>query len=1203
MQKPASNRIAARWAALAKRPCRVKRTVTRALTAFVRARAPHDPLRFAVAAEVCCALQLATRGLQLARPPDSERRRLMSGQIVVHRSHRLESLADVLAEFVGTPLTDPLAREWVVVQGRGMALWLNMQLAQRLGVWANANYVYPKRFVRQIFSRVLGQPADDDSRDRYQRDALTWAVHRALLEDRDDPSFASLSAYRGDDPDGTRVFSLSEQIAQCFDEYLTFRPALLAEWESASGVEGQLPLFGQAAQSSSEDWQSKLWKKLVARLGQGHIANLERAFTRSLRSKKSVESVPERIAVFGLSSLPPQYVRVLGSLAQVSDVQLFMLDPNTSPATRQRVADADAPAQDPIAVTGADGHPPRGLHEATTQLSRGLIDSCGALGAEFERILSRELKNPRTTLRSDYHPTTAAGGKLLHRLQRGLLSPVALQDASPSLSSQTAGDASAPKRLADDSIRVHACHSTIREVEVLHDQLLSLLDAGFAPDEILVMMPNVDDYAPLIEAVFKRSTDDPRFIPYRISDRKPQGGNPVLEGFLRVLMLADRRAAASEVLDLLTLQPVRERFGVEAEDLEQITRWVSDAGIRWGVDAGHKQREGVPADDRNTWQFGIDRLLLGYALDTRGEQLVAGILPYEHIEGKTGALLGRFVHFVHSLFSSIEMLERPRTVAAWQDELSRLLERLLARNVDNTWQHQHLLSVLAALRSSSQAAEFEQPVTLQVIRQWVQRHCDNNREAHGFLAGGVTFCAMVPMRSIPFRAICLLGMNDGDFPRATRRVDFNLLQAGTGRQAGDPDRRMDDRHLFLEALLSARERLLISYVGQSVRDNTKLAPSIVVSELIDELESRHGIEPDSLTIRHPLQPFSPRYFTDPDGELFSYQELYLSGASMLSQQPKPLRQLFPEHLPAPPAEDELPLSAMADFFGSPTEYLLKRRLNVQVRGEHLSVSDREPAELEALDDYQVGATALEQHLRGIAPEQVRTLTEATGQLPGWAPGERAFRRVMESVNPIAAAGKALRQGGQLEPHWARTVVDGVAICGELTDLFAVGRVALQYSRVKAKNLLQLWIHHLALCSAPDITVGKSSWLVGRPTKGTGAAHLRLLPVTEPEKHLSTLLSLYQLGQTQPLRLFPEASLTFTRFAQDPRSDRDKALWAATTAYRAELRFNDALAQVYGDADRLDFHGPEGSDPETHPNFEEVALRVFSPLLEHLEVLA
>lgn len=1087
-------------------------------------------------------------------------------------SNRTEELALALTSRLRQEPRDDFVvseRDVIVVQGRGMAVWLNMELCRSEGIWANAEYLYPKNLVTRAFTALL---PGGDAGAGYSWERLFWTVMERFPKLASEPEFAPLRSYLEGDQDGRRRFQLCDRIATTFDEYLTYRPFILERWhkqersrtaaKKADRERPQLTLFGSATSDSSEAWQQRLWTTVRQELGDAHPALREEKLHKALASDVAAGALPNRISIFGLSSLPPLFLRVFCALSRHTQIDLYLLS-----ASKHAVPDG--------------GH--------------RLLSSYSVAATEFRELLRETCADMNVELHEETRFEAPASATLLCQLQNEILE-----------------DRESEKLVRQDedrSLAFHSCHSATREVEVLHDQLLYMIHThGIEPHEIAVMAPNIDEYAPLVEAVFGRHMEDDRFIPYRISDRRLQGDSEIFDGLASLLSMVHSRVSSAEVLDLLTRTSVRERFDIAATDLETLRDWVTQSGARWGIDGDHRASFDLPRDHQNTWDFAAERLLIGYAVSTWGQDTSLGVLPYDEVEGKAGELLGRFARFLDMLFRKLEQFAARRTLTEWQVLLTGALAELFLDNAETSWQHEAIRQALGALVDASDEAEFEDEVPVSVVSQLLQRHFEHDRSARGFLSGGVTFCAMTPMRSIPFRVVWLLGMNDGAFPRQTFRPDFNLMhQSREGRKPGDPDRRLDDRTLFLECLLSARDAFVVSFVGQSIKDNAVLPPAVVINELLDGLCTRTRntqgtpVGPKDLVLRHPLQPFSPRYYTTGAAQnyrLFSYEDGYLAGAKLLGEERVEQRPLFDTQLPA--VEDKVvQLNDFIEFFSGPTESLLRRRLGVDLREQELHVPEREPTVLDGLEMYQVGAVALEHVLLDIDSDRSFELLRSSGALPPGAAGQFEFERALASARPIASLARPLRAVLARD----RLAVDlplmnGVRLQGELTELWARGLVRVQFARVRAKHLLQLWLRHLVLCFSRPGGVALQSTLLGRPEVGEGAEHVVYSEVSDPAAHLSTLAHLYFLGQRTPLALVPEPSLVFASTPPDKDGTNGRALFRASGAWPNELKRNAALRRVYGANAPLP--GCDATEPETleTPSFETIAQAVFAPLLAH-----
>ncbi|MBF0255925.1 MAG: exodeoxyribonuclease V subunit gamma, partial [Gammaproteobacteria bacterium] len=717
-------------------------------------------------------------------------------------SNRMERLVQALLERLQRPLRDPLASEIILVQNPGMARWLSQQLALAGGIAANLEFPLPASFAWRMQQVWLGQDLDLGT---YDKQSLRWQLMAILPALLPQPQFLGLRQYLDVADEEIRRYQLCGRIADLFDQYLVYRPQMLLDWQ-----QGSLPSQADAA------WQALLWRALVARTPGEHRAALYQRFLQQASAAPAElirEKLPERVSVFGLSALAPVYLKVLEVLAEHAEVCLYLLNPcaeywadiqDDKGQARRRARWRRQGQQDQSALLDV-GNP---LLASMGQVGQALLDQLLEAGAAEAQLFAEP-----------------AGANLLQQLQGDILQ---LQDRSSGLLAE--------RSLidpADRSVQIHACHSPMREVQVLHDQLRACFDEldDLEPRQLVVMAPDIASYAPWIEAVFGNASGE-RHIPWSIADLPPLDA-PLLRGLEQLLRLPESRFEASAVLSLLELPALAARFGIDGAGLERIRRWVQETAIRWGKDGQMRAELGLPATQANSWEAGLQQLFFGYALAPQG-QLYEGVLAYADIEGAEAEWLGNLAELLRQLDHWRRELARPLPAQAWVERINRLLAAFFRPNPDEAELLQRVRNALVDLAQRCQQSGFDQPLSLHLIRAELNQALASSQGAQRFMVGGVTFCNMVPMRSIPFRVICLLGMNDGQFPRRDDPLGFDLMAQLP--LASDRSRRLDDRYLFLEALLSARERLYISYVGNSQRDNSPRNPSVLVSELIDYLQ-------------------------------------------------------------------------------------------------------------------------------------------------------------------------------------------------------------------------------------------------------------------------------------------------------------------------------------------------------------------------------
>lgn len=1087
-------------------------------------------------------------------------------------SNRLESLAEDLAGVLSRPLLSPFDAETIVVQSKGMERWVSLELAGRLGILANCRFPFPNAFIHEMFQRVMGDLPDTSL---FDPEMLTWRIMKLLPDLLCLPGFESLQDYLGDPPQGLKELQLAGRIAEVFDQYVIYRPDWINRWESGE----------------DNHWQAVLWRALAKDLEGRHRASLARGFMERLRNADpGMFGFPERVNVFGISYLPPFHIEILEHLSRFTEVNFFLLNPcreywGTIASDRRlrqiarRVETESCSMED--------------LH---LEVGNSLLASMGKMGRDFlERMIEASCEEiSRFCDPGEESVLAALQSDIFHLRERGCGEFPETAVSSP-----------------DRSLQVHSCHSPMRELEVLYDHLLEMFqdDPGLRPGDILVMVPDIETYAPFIEAVFDGPEKEGMRIPYSIADRAIRRESRDVNTFLAVLELWDERLSAPQVLDVLACPPVRARFGMAENDLEVIHRWVRESGIRWGRDRDSRLRWTTQAFHENTWQSGSERLLLGYAMPGGGKRLFHGILPYDHIEGGDGLLLGSFMAFLEELFGVVSGLETPRTLREWSQYLLGALSRLFLPEDESLEALQELRRLLLELERIQETTGFEEPLEIAAIHWYLSRKLERSVSRGGFIAGGVTCCSMLPMRSVPFKIICLLGMDFNSYPRRPSPPEFDLMARAA--RPGDRSVRDDDRYLFLEALISARKRLYISYTGQSCLDNTVIPPSVLVSELLDYLAKGFhgpgGDRPYRPVVQHRLQPFSPAYFLGPrsvvgeaaagslqeggGGLLFSYSRRHLEEARYSLQGKKPLPVFLPE--PLPPPEEELRTVSVLDlgrFLANPAKFLLNRRLGVYLDEDQAVMEETEPFELSALERYGVGEDLVAAVLEGVDTTELLAAVKAAGRLPHGVPGERLFMQLQAEVKNFAGEAKGFLTGEKLPPVELRCPIGDFMVTGRIEGVYPDHLVRYRFAALKAKDHLRLWVQHLLMNLLQPEGYPRVSLLMGVQDRRWQAFEYR--PVQGAEELLGGLLELYWRGLSEPVHFIPKASFDYAKRllvkGQSPQEALRMAgmVWEGTE-YRKGEREEPHMWRCFASSSPVD------------TEFQRVSEAVFGPLFDCL----
>ncbi|MBV4412672.1 exodeoxyribonuclease V subunit gamma [Enterobacteriaceae bacterium YMB-R22] len=1072
----------------------------------------------------------------------------------VYHSNRLDVLEEIMAFIMERqPLGDPFEPETVLVQSVGMSQWLQMMLARRFGIAANIHFPLPSRFIWEMFVRVL---PDIPQESAFSKSSMTWKLMSLLPGCLELPEFETLRLYLAEDSDCRKQYQLASRVADLFDHYLIYRPQWLLRWEAGGEVEGL---------SEVQRWQATLWRKLselTDNLGQPrwHRANLYSRFIHALEQAKTCPpGLPSRIFICGIPALPPVYLNALQALGRHIEIHLLFTNPCRyywgdikDPAFLARLVGKqrrkhNSDCAQPLFKDSAGA---AGLFndDGVQEVSNPLLASWGKLGRDYSFLLSGLEQAQEVDAFVDM-----PDDNMLHRLQGDLLE---LQDSEVAGLTEDAFERSDNKRRLDPgdrSISIHICHSPQREVEVLHDQLLAMLenDPTLTPRDIIVMVADIDSYSPFIQAVFG-SADGDRRLPFAISDRRARQAHPAVQAFLTLLSLPDSRFVSEDVLALLEVPALAARFNIDEEGLQFLRQWVEESGVRWGLDDNNVRDIGLPVTGQHTWQFGLTRMLLGYAMDSEAGEWQS-VLPYDESSGLIAGLVGHLADLLAQLNRWRIALAQPRTLAQWLALCRDMLNAFFLPDPDAEAALALIEQHWQTLIKQGTEACYQKEVPLTLLRDELAFRLDQERISQRFLAGPVNFCTLMPMRSIPFRVVCLLGMNDGVYPRVLPPPGFDLMSEKPER--GDRSRRDDDRYLFLEALVSAQQRLWISYIGRSVQDNSERFPSVLVEELVNYIAHSHYLPGDEacdsdesaqrvarhITCEHPRTPFDAACFIR-DGEFQSYAREWLAAASEQGAAPP----AFIQPLVAQPLE-EISLEQLQRFWGHPVRAFFQMRLRVNFARQESGLADTEPFSLDALKRFRMNQQLLNALVRQQDPQALYRRYRAAGELPYGAFGDILWEAQHDEMQALARKVLQARQPG--ENREINLQVGDVRLTGWLHDVQPDGLLRWRPSLLRMPHGLQLWLEHLVYC----VSGGEgSSRLLGR-REGMWS-----FPVLAHEEALALLTALvegYREGMREPLILLPDSGGAWLKTCYDAQND--SISWDEETQRKARAKLAQA----------------------------------------------
>ncbi len=1056
--------------------------------------------------------------------------------LLIQSSNRIEMLQHNLSnQLASRPLSSPLATEVIVVPTYAMARWLNLRFAQQQGIAANIRYPLPATWLWDIAAGLVdGTPEYDP----LGRDTMSWRIFSCLPDLLEQPAFNTLQQYLVADNSDIKRWQLATRIADCFERYQLYRPGLIRTW----------------SEQADDHWQALIWQASVEDLEHHRVAILERLILK-LKQPETPPGLPERISLFALSSLPPLFIEVIHALAQHTSIRLYQHSPTNQywADLKSRKAVAQMRLSSPVEAE-------------YYQTGNDLLASWGRQGQILQDLLLEQDAQLSCEIDDYQAPGTTS---LLHAVQQSIFDI----------------DAEFINTRLDDSISVHICHSPMRECQVLHNHLLAKLDndPALSPEDILVMVPDISRYAPYIEAIFGGDENQTRpNLAWNLSDTTVADEHPLVLSFLQLLKLPGSRFTHSEIISLLQVEEIRHCFQIDSQALEDIYEILDEVRVRWGIDGAHKKSLNLPETIQNTWQQAKQRIFAGYAFgDT---QLWDGIAPLENMEGSRAESLGKFWHFFARLEYWHQQLASHSSGREWRQRLNQLLDDFFQ---EQDYANSNLQTIRDCIDTLSLADNCL--IAPALLNHWMESQLAG-REVHGRLfSGGVTFCGMRPMRSLPFKIICLLGMDDLAFPRREHPAEFDLMAKHW--QPGDPLKGDEDRYLMLETLLCARQTLYISYSGRSLKDNSPLQPSVLVGELLEFIDKQLEVKDcqsisSAITKAYPMQAFAPENYL---GSIANYDRYWCDIAATL-QSPEST----PEVKPWPhqrlsltrSGEQVISLDQLKRFVAHPIRYFFNHSLNLRLE-QTVQTEDDEPFELDALAQWSI-----KQRITGALLTQQKIGIEnlkAEAGLPHSYAGELSFHAIesqLEKLLPVLADYQNLPR--QVSSFYHQ--FDNGCRFSAQVDQYYPGKGLMHYSTaaLKGKHLLAIWLDHLVLCASRQLKADENTMLI------CGDRHYRLttLEADESLMQLEDYCDLFTNGMIRPLPVFPASS-----FAWAKKQFEGKSVSTALNQWQGV-----AFKGLPGDKDdayiqlalrRVTVH------PLDEPEFAELATRIYQPVLRQV----
>jgi exodeoxyribonuclease V gamma subunit len=1092
----------------------------------------------------------------------------------MYSDYKFEDLADILGNNLFQDICDPFTPLSIVCSSKTMEQYINKTIADKQLISANNEVLFPRNAINMILNLIH----NNECVTRLDKDFMQWAIFAMLPELENYEDYKTLKEYIENSKDNYdfRRYQLAVQIAGVFDTYIGYRSDWLEAWQN-----GELKNLGY-----NEKWQADLWRRLIALEDNVKYSRPTKLFSRE-NLHKIKKFLPERISIFGISNLPPDYIECFSRLAEIIKVDFYYLMPCIEfwgDFTRKMKVEEKA---------------------------NPLLVSLGVIGRDFLNLLldtGWDVGGGNYELPDD----NMWRSSLLNALQYDILTAKNIKENEYEgvEASKIIDYVKTEEFIRDESVIINSCYTRMREVEVLYDFILKHISSGkYQFSDIIVMAPDIEEYAPYIQAVFNKSVSDGHvnFIPFSLTDCSALYTSPEADIFLKILKLPDSLMNVNDIFEIIYSDPFMRRFEVSHNEIDIMRELLLKTHIIWGKDKTHRENIlGIPYSEQNSWFFGFKRMLAGYAYD-REYPINDGTLPLD-IDGGLAVAAGKLIGIVEKIFEICEVLQKKYSVQEWfgNDVLYRIINEFFEDTDRKNEETEAIRKVLELLEKNMLGAKLDAQLPLVIIRTAIEDSFKTqNSERNAFFRGNVTFCRLLPMRNIPSKIICLLGMNDSEFPRIDSYNGFDLIRLHS--RAGDRSLRNDDRYIFLETIMASREILYLSYLGQSKESNEELVPSILLEELLDYLIATTGMERDYFILKHALHGYSSKYFLNEYCRFYSYSNTYCNAAKVLVNQVKHDEFEFcPSKINIKIEKLEFAFQDLVDFYISPTKFFLKQILDISLYNEELEpLPIIEPFELGNLENYNVKFEIMEHFLSGKDKIfNIASRLKADGHLPDGKAGEDIIENALNSskelIQIISYCGT--KNTTLLPKKIEYTSKNGqhIVFNGSFDDFYEQGQLFFRNAKLKGKDILKAWIWHcLAVYSGMEI---ERTICIGY-SETVSCDFFQNNNDFDYKEIIEDLIDGFIVGLSCPLPFFLHSSEEFAKLkSKNPTAEDSELLINASNKWYKDLNSYDydiserANVVCFGE----DF---PGMNEHLRDKFIYYALKVYDPLLKAKSTLS
>ncbi|ANZ22646.1 exodeoxyribonuclease V subunit gamma [Buchnera aphidicola (Diuraphis noxia)] len=933
---------------------------------------------------------------------------------IIFRSNKINILLSKVCQIIQKkPLSNIFEKEIFIHDSKILFKYLNIFISNNIGISANFKFYRPHDFIWKVFQSILYK---NNLKNTCTQSIITWNIMNVLNK-------KNFCEHIKTKDNAYKKFKFSYLMATIFHQYLIYRPNWINEWEQNKNT---------CLINEDEIWQVKLWKEIINHSKKNnqsgyHFVNLFNYF-QSLKNHNKIKKnvLPNRIFIISSFTLTPSYIKILKIISKYTNIYFLYITPFKTNIFYPNTI-----------KNGNLSHKKK--HPNNTILS---------LWRKYEEYYIIKLMHSKKIKITNFFKNEANKNiNLLNNIKKNFLKFDCLNLKNIKKKSFLK---------IDNSISINICDNKYNEIQILHDTLLLHFNKNknLKLDNIVVICDSIDDYMSSIHAIFEAKNENEN-LPFFISTKVSKKEEKIFLFFNKILNLSYSRFENEEILEFLNIPEIANHFNISEDDINILYHWIQEANIRWGINSKHKKSLSLPEHNANTWEWGIEKLLLSYATNTT-ENVWNDVVSCSVINTSRADLIGKLIIFINVLKKWKKKISKSQYLSCWRSLFREFINDFFYKKTNKPVQNLHKSWI--KMIDDISYSNYTQKISIKILKKHF--NCTIKRTYQKFLPGVINFCHPSDICYIPFEIICIIGSDYKSTLKNNKPNSFiNILNKYP--LIGDLNFYEQYCYLFLQNISCAQKYLYISYVGTSIKDESKTSSSILIEQLLDYIAfnffPKHdynlNIKDNKKRIINLLcKNYKKEYFYKKENIKNTLDNSIKNKIKTNNNKTYNIK-LFKNNI-----SNKIHLKDLIFFWKNPIRYFFNHSLKIKFRFQKEKINNTEPFCVSQIESFKIKEMLLTNIINQKDTEKILKIYILSGKLPYGFFGENIFKKIKKDMESIAKS--VIKHKSVTKEKKINFILKKFQIHGILYNVQSTGLIRWQPNTISYSDRIALWIEHL-----------------------------------------------------------------------------------------------------------------------------------------------